>query len=101
MIYFTTSDHRHVLVLEPSSFEELKGGAPLVSTDKMVIVAYSPDIQWTFDEMKKILDEPGGAMKPEQLTAILKAGISRPMIVRNDEPRAAESAKDEASEERG
>jgi hypothetical protein len=83
MIYFKTADSRHVLVLEPRSLDMLKSGQPCESPDKSVIVAYSPDAEWTFGEIQKLLGPGGRVILPHELDKILQSGLQRPSVVRS------------------
>lgn len=82
MIYFRTTDQKYVLILEPKQVQDLAKGVPVVSDDKMVLIAFSPDIEWTFGEMQKILGEGGRVMLPHELDKILKESMSREMVIR-------------------
>jgi len=89
MIYFTTKDEKHVLIIEPRSIEKLLAGDPLVTIDDKVIVAYTPDINWTKDELVKVFNAPESTITPEKLDEILKEGIARSQIARTDVPDTA------------
>src|SRR5712692_4245758 len=84
MIYFTTSDHKHVLILEPTNMVRLEEGKPCVSPDSLVILCYSPDIEWTTEQLKKIFDENDHKLYPERLEELLNEGLSRPRVERNE-----------------
>jgi hypothetical protein len=51
MLYFTTREGQHILVLEPEHFKFLKDGEFLKSPDKAVLLAYSPDAEWLGEQM--------------------------------------------------
>lgn len=89
MIYFTTTDHKHVLVLEPTNVVNIQDGKPAVSPDSMVIVAYCPDIAWFGERLKEILSKGNRQIEPKQMEALLKEGLTRPRIERNDKESSA------------
>lgn len=87
MIYFTTNDHRHILILEPGNVECLRHGHAVVSNDKLVMVAYTPNVEWTMEAIKKALGKDGKTLDPAMLDAILKEGILQPPVVRRARPK--------------
>jgi hypothetical protein len=100
MIYFTTKDEKHLLIIEPRSIEKLLAGDPLVTIDDKVIVAYTPNISWTRDELVKVFNTPESTLLPEKLDEILKEGIafhSQPQTARTDVPDTAPAPTTEPS----
>lgn len=57
MIYLS-GDGFKLIVLEPENLEEIKKGRPVVSPDKSVMIAWTPDPVWLAD---KIMDSEGDA----------------------------------------
>lgn len=84
MIYFQTTDHKHVLVLEPTNLQRVQEGKIIVSPDSLVIVCYSPDILWTSEKIRKVFEEDEGKLTPEKFEVILTQGLLRPRQERND-----------------
>lgn len=88
MLYFKTVDGRRIIMLEPRSLDMLKQGLPCETPDKSAIVVYTPDIEWTFGEIQKLLGAwtgPRKALLPNELDAILKQGMQRTPVVRTVE----------------
>ena len=78
MIYLKTTSGQHFIVLEPANIEQLKSGIPLHTPTHEILLAYSPDIIWTSEQIKKALE--GRTLDVAALEAILEEGLSRPEI---------------------
>jgi len=63
---------------------QLEGGKPYVSPDGLVIFCYSPDIEWTAEQLKKIFEENDRKLYPEKLNELLTEGLLRPRVERNE-----------------
>jgi hypothetical protein len=83
MIYFKTADNRRILILEPRSIDMLKQGLPCEAPDKSVVIVYTPDVEWTFGEIQKLLGPDGRVILPSELDKILQSGLQRPPVVRS------------------
>lgn len=89
MIYFTTTDHKHVVILEPTNLVSIEAGKPAASPDSMVIIAYCPDIVWFAERLRALLSGGNRQLQPSQLEELLKEGLQRPRKERNDKESAA------------
>lgn len=78
-----------MLLLEPTNLARIQEGHPLPSPDSLVIICYSPDIEWTAEQLKKVFAENDRKLSPEKLTEILQEGLLRPRIERGEEQASA------------
>jgi hypothetical protein len=83
VIYFKTADGRRILILEPRSLDMLKQGLPCEAPDKSTVIVYTPDVEWTFGEIQKLLGPDGKVILPQELDKILQSGLQRPPVVRS------------------
>lgn len=85
MIYFRTADARRIIILDPLILQRLREGHGAEVRDKSVLLAYSPDIEFTFGEIKKLLGPDGRVILPSELDKILKDSHARPEVMRTVE----------------
>lgn len=52
MIYFVSEAGQSFLILEPTNLDSLQKGKPVISPDKKIIIAYTPDIAWLESKMR-------------------------------------------------
>jgi hypothetical protein len=76
MIYFALKDGRHVVILTDEDLSRIDEG-PIATQDKKVIVAYTPDAEWTAQQLKQLLGPHGRVILPAELDKILKDGLQR------------------------
>lgn len=79
MIYFQTTDQKHVLIVTPDALEELKKGNALISADGLVFIALTPDENWTAEQFQKEFTTGDKKLTAERMKEILVEGISRPV----------------------
>lgn len=90
MLYITTTDGRHVLILEPSNIEKMKAGTPAITPDKKVTVAYCPDMEWLQGQIRQASITEN--ITQEVLDRLLNEGLTKPEKIRT--PIATEPAHD-------
>lgn len=78
MIYFQTTDQKHVLIITPEGLEELKKGNALISSDGLVLVALTPDEDWTAEKFREAFATGEKKLTAERMREILVEGITRP-----------------------
>ena len=81
MTYFKTLDGRHVVLLEPAEIKRMMLGARTITPDAEVVVAYTPDAEWTEAQMQAIWNTKT-ELTPDAFTAILTQGMARKAIDR-------------------
>lgn len=79
MIYFKTSDGKHVIILAPGNVMQMQLGIQSVSPDGEVVVAYSPDTEWTERQFQELFDR-GIQLAAGDFEMILKEGLKRKVI---------------------
>jgi hypothetical protein len=85
MLYFKTADGRRILVLDPLNVKRMLAGKPTLTSDKSVLVVYTPDIEFTFGQIKQLLPRPGDkVILPSELDAILEESLKRPPVMRTE-----------------
>jgi len=97
MIYFTSKDEKHVMIIDHQTIHKLLIGDAVVSPDNLVIIAYTPDMAWTADELKKVFSDPEALLSPAKLDEILREGIARFQITRTDVSDTAKSTTTESN----
>ena len=78
MIYFQTTDQKHVLIVTPDALEELKKGNALISSDHLVFVALTPDEDWTAEQFRQAFATGDKKLTAERMNEILVEGMQRP-----------------------
>lgn len=75
MIYLITKSNQRIVILEPSNVGQLLSGGLVTAPDKELILAYSPDIQFTADLIKRaVADE---SISGAELSRILEESQKR------------------------
>lgn len=72
MIYMQSVGGTKILVLESANLDELRQGRPIVSEDKSVVIAWTPDMVWLAD---KIMDTSGDA---KEIGRLIDEAAKRP-----------------------
>lgn len=67
-----------LIILEPGNIEHIRAGGLALTSDRSVSVAYAPDHVWLQEEILKL---GAGKLTPEDLTRLLKEGLSRPEVI--------------------
>jgi hypothetical protein len=80
MIYMKLSNGRHLLVLEPANLARLQDGEPMVTPNKEIMIAYTPDIVWLTAKLMKV--EFG--FTPSELDDVLAEALKREPIMRTN-----------------
>lgn len=57
MLYFTTRDGTHMVILEPRHWELLKAGETVFTPDKQVFISYTPDSEWLGEQLIKYAEQ--------------------------------------------
>jgi hypothetical protein len=81
VIYFESKDHKHVVIFSPDDIAALREGDALITPDAFVITAFTPDANWTAEQIKEVFADTEGTLTPAKLDAILKEGITRPEVI--------------------
>jgi hypothetical protein len=81
MILLKTDSGLQIFVLEPDNIDDLKAGGAQMSPFGDTIIAYSPDIKWTLDQLTEML-KTCAAPDAELITFILTEGAKRPEVRR-------------------
>jgi len=66
-----------IAVLEPANIVDLKAGEVIYSVDKSVVIAYTPDVLFMEQELKKIVDVDS-TLSPADFDKVHKASMLRP-----------------------
>lgn len=82
MIFIGMKDGSTLIILEPGNIERMRDGKPLISPDNRVMVAFTPDMEWTQDRIMEMLRNAGGKVDPKLVDDILRAGLNRPVVIR-------------------
>ena len=82
MIFMRLINGQSVIIIEPGNIDRLKSGLPLYSPDGGTMLAFSPDMLWTMDQIQAMVAINDGRLDPETLAFILKEGMERPEVVR-------------------
>jgi hypothetical protein len=80
VIYFTTTDGRACLIIEPGNIQRLKEGKPMVTPDDKFMVCFTPDMPWTCEQVLSAQSQ--GKITPEQIAKIIDDGKTRSTIDR-------------------
>lgn len=86
MIYLSSTEGQHIVVLEPYNLDLIKGGKPIASPDKTVFIAYCPDVDWLSLKIQELIKEQGREFSIEKLDSLLQEGLTRKEIYRSDNP---------------
>jgi len=78
MIYFNTSDEKHVLIIDLEALDLLRQGNAVISPDGLVFVAISVDESWTAQQFQKEFTTGDKKLTAERMKAILAEGLLRP-----------------------
>lgn len=81
MIYFT-SGAQHFLIVEQGNLKRLRVGKPLVSPDGNVLIMYTPDMEWTQEQIKELFINSGGQVDADELERLYQEGLKRPEVRR-------------------
>jgi hypothetical protein len=79
MIYFTTPDEKHVLILSIDNLDRLRKGQPLASPDSKVLVCYTHDIAWFRNELLREFNTNNRTIATAKLDELLREGLKRPI----------------------
>ena len=77
MIYFSTKDGKHVVVLDPANVAQLKSGDSLMTPDGIVIMSFTPDALWLSGELEKVFSGEEKVLTPVKLKELLHEGLAR------------------------
>ena len=91
MIYFTSKNGQHFMILEPGNLDRLQAGEPLKTPDGKIVVLFTPDMPWTMKQLEQIFARAEKTMTPAEFDRILKEGMKRPEV-RDVEPPANHQA---------
>ncbi len=80
MIYFTTPDQKHVLILDPERLDKIKAGEPVASPDSLVMIAYCPDPNWMRERLLEVFNGEGRTLTPAKLDELLAEGLKLPEV---------------------
>lgn len=80
VIYFTTPDQKHVIILDPERLDKIRAGEPVASPDSFVIVAYCPDANWMRERLLEVFNGPGRTLAPAKLDELLAEGMKQPEV---------------------
>jgi hypothetical protein len=81
VIYIITDDQHIVMVVGPNNLAKMKAGFPMISPDGVILVAYTPDVQWTGEQIKAMIAVSSGKFDPQIVDFILKEGLRRPEVL--------------------
>lgn len=79
MIYFTTPDEKHVVILGLADLNVIRRGNPIASPDCSVLLCYTHDIYWFRDELVKVFNQNERTLSPGKLDELLREGLKRPV----------------------
>jgi hypothetical protein len=91
MIYISVGPkNQRLIILDAHNLEALKKGKQAATPDKHVMIAYTPDIGWTAEQliqMSGVFVGSGGlvGIDPFKLDAILEEGLTRPIAPQQPE----------------
>lgn len=74
MIYLETSGGHKIIILEPGNLERLRGGEPIQTPDRTVMIGFTPDIVWVSDQLRANKGHLSGAV----IGALLEEASKRP-----------------------
>lgn len=77
MIYFRTSDEKHILIIDPATVELIKQGHAVISPDQLVFIAISPDEKWTAEQFQHAFTTGDKKLTAERMKEILAEGLLR------------------------
>lgn len=77
MVYLRYGE-KCLIIISPTNVEKLKKGFPLATADNMVGVAFTPDMEWFQEEIRKIADDRRPTV--EEIDMLLKMGQARPEV---------------------
>lgn len=80
MIYFTTPDDKHVLILSLDNLDRMRRGQPLASQDSKVLVCYTHDINWFRDQLLREFNTNDRTITTEKFDELLREGLKRPVV---------------------
>jgi hypothetical protein len=79
VIYLSTGD-QHVVILEPGNIEAIKAGGMDITSNKAVLVAYTPDAVWLGEQITANFDN----LSPATLVRLIRESQARPEV--NERP---------------
>jgi hypothetical protein len=88
MLFMQMRDGSSILIVEPYNVENLVKGRPMISPDRKIMVVYTPDLQWTQEQVAKMLEKIEvypPTFAAEDLDEILKEGLTRPKVYRRED----------------
>jgi len=79
VIYFTTPDEKHVLILSIDNLDRIRKGQPLASQDSKVLICYTHDIAWFRDQLIHVFNTNNRTIETAKLDELLRLGLKRPI----------------------
>jgi hypothetical protein len=80
VIYFQSKDGKHVILLNHAELDLVKRGKPVVPHTNAVIIGYTPDEDWTKQQLLEIFNAEPHTLEPERLKELLLEGLKREVI---------------------
>lgn len=77
MLYLKLSSGRHMIVLEPVNLDLLREGDPVVTPDREVIVACSPDVPWLAEQVQQVQTSE---LTVERFVELFRQSMRRPEV---------------------
>ncbi len=78
MIYFKTTDAKHIIVLEPGNLVDMKAGELIRSPNGEVAIVYTPDLPWFQERLVEMLETDRIEFDPEKFDKIHQESMHRP-----------------------
>lgn len=82
MIYLGLNNGGAMLIIEPGNIDRLKAGKPLVSPDRKFAVVYTPDIDWTMEQISAMTAVTDNHIDPDLINFIIAEGLKREEVKR-------------------
>lgn len=79
MIYMQGKDGTRIVILEPDNLKTIREGGMVKSPDDKheTLIVFAPDIVWTGQQIRAILDRGDDSLDPDKLQQILDEGLHR------------------------
>lgn len=74
MLYFTTKEGQHIVILEPENIEAIKAKKYAITADNNIAIAYTPDAEWLTEQ----LVANASNLDPTKLDQLIKESQTRP-----------------------
>jgi hypothetical protein len=79
VIYFTTPDEKHILILSIDNLDHIRKGHPLASQDSKVLICYTHDMTWFRDQLLHVFNTNNRTIEVAKLDQLLREGLKRPV----------------------